>query len=375
MKNILLFTDTKQVGGAELQMLLLAKFLDKKNFNVHLICSESESLKKWAKKIENEGVKVHKIKVKSKHDKKFYFRTKKVIKDYKIDLLHAHVWNPASCRWGLLAAKSSKIKFIITEHDPFKLSKIKDLFKKWVLKNCSKIIAVSKENQKLLKKLYPNFSKKTIVIHNGLDIEWWNSQTLKFTEKDIIKIKTKTFHAHEDTLILTCISELHPRKGVDKLIKSLKNIVKIYSNVKLVIIGEGKESKNLKNLTKNLNLENHVTFLGRQSNIPQLLKSSNIFVLGSNREAFGFVNLEAMSCHLPIIAPEVGGIPEIIENQKNGLLYEKNDLRKLEKNIINLIQNSELRIKMGNEGYKILKEKFSAQKMSQEYEKIYEDVT
>ena len=104
----------------------------------------------------------------------------------------------------------------------------------------------------------------------------------------------------ENTLIIATIAELHERKGLKYLISAIPEVTEKYPNVKLVIIGEGSERKNLENLIKKLKIENHVILLGRKKEIPKLLKSSNIFVLPSRREAFGLVNLEAMFIPLPV---------------------------------------------------------------------------
>jgi len=312
VKKILLYTDTPLAGGAEIQMFLLAKFLDKKSFTPIIALSNNEPLDRLVENFDKEGIKVIRINAKNKHNPIHYFSLKRIIEEEKIDILHLNLWNPASCRYGFLAAKSTNIPTIITEHDPFELTGFKNAFKKYGLKNISKIVTVSFENQKLLKKLFPSHKEKIEVIQNGIDTDWWTSQTLRFTENDREKIKTEVFETNENTLIIISVAELHERKGLKYLIKAISETKEKYPNIKLVIVGEGPDRKNLEELIKELKLENHVILLGRRKEIPKLLKSSNIFVLPSRREAFGLVNLEAMITPLPIIASKVGGIPEIV---------------------------------------------------------------
>ncbi len=371
MKNILLYTDTPQVGGAEVQMFLLAKFLNKELFTPILACSNYPGLDKWCGNFEKEGIKVIRINVKHKHDPRHYVTLKKIIKDEKINLLHAHIWNPASGRYAYPAANSENIPMITTEHDPFKLSPLKDFFKKRSLENVAKIVAVSKNNQKTLQKLYPKFAKKIIAIHNGIDITWWQSQFLRFNLEDYNEIKQKTFLANKDTLIIITIAELHERKGLKYLIRALPLVVKKFPNIKLVIVGEGPERKNLEALISNLDMENHVLLLGRKKEIPLLLKASNIFVLPSIREAFGIVILEAMVTSLPVIATKTGGIPEIIEHNKTGVLVEPENERALAEALKILVANPDKRILLSEEGKKSVVQNFSAQKMAEQYEKVY----
>ena len=352
-------------------MFLLAKFLNKENFNPILACSSYPQLNKWCENFEKEGIKVIRIDVKHKHDPRHFFHLKKILKDEKIDILHIHVWNPASGRYALLAANSCKIPIVTTEHDPFKLSFLKNLFKKSTLKKVQTIITVSENNQKILKKLYPEHKGKIKVIHNGIDISWWQSQTLRFTEEDCKTIKKNIFLADQNTLIIISIAELHERKGLKYLVEAMPKIIKKYPEVKLVIIGEGKDRKNLANLIGKLGIENHILLAGKQKEIPKLLKSSDIFVLPSLREAFGLVILEAMITGLPVIASKVGGIPEIIKDGGNGLLVEPKNSKKLTSILTDLIAQQKKRQKLASAGQKTVLEKFTAKKMAEEYEKIY----
>lgn len=374
MKKILLYTDTPQTGGAELQIFLLAKFLNKQNYTPILAVSDYSGLDKWCENFEKEGIKVIRLNVKSKHDPKHLPQLKSIIKQEKIDLLHAHIWNPASCRYAFFAGSQTNTPIVTTEHDPFKISWLKDLFKKNTLKKIDKIITVSENNAKIIQQLYPKHAEKIQVIHNGIDTTWWQSQLLRFSNKDLKKIKIEKFFAKEDTLIIITVAELHERKGLEYLIRSIPLIVEDFSNTKLVIVGEGPNRKNLETIVEKLKIKHLVTFMGRQKNVPKLLKSSNIFALPSKREAFGLVNLEAMLTPLPIVASKVGGIPEIIKDGETGILVESENSHALAAAIKTLIADSGKRNEMANAGQKRALEHFDAKKMAEEYEQVYSKI-
>lgn len=371
MKNILLYTDTPQVGGAELQIFLLAKFLDKTKFTPILAVSNYPSLNRWCENFEKEGIQVIRLDVKHKHDPSHYFQLRKIIKKQKIDILHLHIWNPASCRYAFAAGKRAKVPIITTEHDPFKLGSLKTIIKKWSLKLTSATVAVSDNNAKVINNLYPEFKAKVKVIKNGIDKVWWQSQLLRFTELDRRSIKENLFQAKEDTLIIISIAELHERKGLKYLVEAMKEVATQFPNVKLVIVGEGNERPHLEEQIKDLYLEENIILVGRQKEIPQLLSSSDIFALPSQREAFGFVNLEAMITTLPIVATKVGGIPEVIEDNNTGILVEPSDSEALAKALIKLIKSPELRTKMAQAGFERVINFFDAKIMAEQYEKLY----
>lgn len=375
MKKILIYTDTPITGGAELQIFLLAKFLDKQQFQPQLICANYPSLDNWVEKFQKEQIPVHRLQVKNKRDLNHYHQLKQIIKQEKPDILHIHVWNPASCRHAFLAGNNTNTPIVTTEHDPFKLSFLKNLFKKYTLKSVKKIITVSTENQQTLKQLYPKHQEKIAVIHNGIDFTWWNSQLLSFNKLDRKTIKEELFHAKEDTLIITTIAALHERKGINYAIDALKPLTEQYPNIKLVIIGNGPEKENLQKQINKLKLTSNAILLGKQSNIPYLLKSSDIFLLPSKREAFGLVNLEAMFCGLPVVASKVGGIPEIIAHKKTGILVPAQNPQAITEALNQLISNPQLRKLIGENGQRHAISTFNAHKMAKAYQEIYQEIT
>ena len=378
MKNVLFFTDTPLLGGAELQMYLLAKFLDREKFNPIICCGPYETLDNWVANLENEEIRVIRLPIKHKNDTAQLKFLKRIIKEEKIDLIHVHVWNPASGRFAFLAGKRSKTPIITTEHDPFKLNPIKDLFKKTTLKHVKQIIAISKDNKSLLSKFYPNHKQKISTIHNGIDTTWWKSQILSFGAKDRKALRQDLFKADDKTLVGLTVAELHPRKGIHILFRAIEKLLKTLPtnrrNIRFAIAGDGPQRPVLEKLIQKRNLQNHVLLLGRQKKIPYLMQSADFFVLPSVREAFGLVNLEAMVSDLPVIATRTGGIPEIITNEKTGLLVPPTNDQKLAQAIKQLLKSLPLRTKLAKNAKDLVEKSFDARVMAKKYERAYTSV-
>lgn len=371
MKKILFYTDTPQTGGAENQLFLLAKFLNKEKFTPIITLSKHKSLDKLANKFTKEDIKVHRINVVHKHDPRHFSELKRIIKLESPDLIHIQLWNPASARYAFWAINEEKTPIITTEHDPFKLSYIKTLIKKNSFQKISKIITVSEENRKLMQKIYPRINKKITVIHNGIDTTLWRSQLLRFGEEERNDIKEKIFKAPKNALIVLCVAELHERKGQKYLINAIPNIIKKYPNVFFVFAGEGKNRENLEKLIKKLQIESHTVLLGKMQSIYKIYKSSDIFVLPSLREAFGLVNVEAMLTPLPIIGTIAGGIPEIIIDKETGILVPSKNSKSIENALLKLIKYPEIRNKMAEKGFIRAIEHFDAKKMASLHEELY----
>lgn len=211
------------------------------------------------------------------------------------------------------------------------------------------------------------------VIHNGIDLEMFEKDLFHFTSQEKQKIRNQLFKAKNGETIILTIAALHPRKGLKYLIKAYKEIYEQKNDTRLIIIGEGPEKNELKKLAKKLKIADHIEFLGHQENISRILKTCDIFVLPSIKEAFGLVLLEAMAAQLPIVATNVGGIPEIIEDRKTGFLVPPQDSRALAQALLMLINNKALREKIAFLGLHRAK-LFDIHGMVEKTKKVYDQV-
>jgi len=149
---------------------------------------------------------------------------------------------------------------------------------------------------------------------------------------------------------------------------------KKYRDIKLLVLGEGKDKNKLEVQIRDFNLEKNIFLLGRKENVSDHLNASDVFVMPSLWEGLPLALLEAMICGLPVVATNVGGVPEVITDGKNGFLVEPKNSLILAKKIEYLLNlEPERRKKMGLEGKKIVEEKFSLEKMVKNYENLYEE--
>lgn len=362
--KIIFYTDTPLYGGAENQMYLLAKYLDPKYFEPIFVFRKLETLDLLAKKLQELNIKTFLIPSKSKHSLKNFTFLNKVIHQEKPALLHAHIWNPMASKYAFPAKALTSIPLVITEHDPFHLPFPKNLYKKFTLNFADAIITVSEANQQLINQLYPKQRHKTVTIHNGIE-----ELPKPILETRRHTIRKEIFQVGPETQVIFSAGTLHERKGYKYLISAYRKILQKFPNSKLIIAGEGPERAALEKLIKNLDLGKRVMLLGQSNNIPELLASANLFVLPSLKEAFGLAILEAMQAGLPVVASQVGGIPEILDKNL-GIMVEPANKNELIKAISKLLSHPELMKKMGQHGKK-RSEEFSAQKTANETSKLY----
>ena len=208
-------------------------------------------------------------------------------------------------------------------------------------RNISKLVASMCDGYifqtKRMANLYPlKVREKSIVIPNSVSL------TLK-NKKRIIK-------KH-----IVGMGRLTSQKGFDILILSFADFVKVHSDYKLFIIGDGEEKNNLIKLVHKLNLDNKVVFLGNQKEPENYLLESEMFILSSRYEGMPNALMEAMACGLPCISTNCeAGPSELIENYKNGILVEVDNIKELSSKMIELASNKDLQEKLGENAKKIL---------------------
>jgi glycosyltransferase involved in cell wall biosynthesis len=263
--------------------------------------------------------------------------------------------------------------------------------------NIPYINTIHGEEVYLSKRYHTTFVLKFLV-NNSFKTLTNSSETLKVSlENGLKKDKLEIIPFGVDTNIfkpnpvlkeknlfqILSIGYLIERKGFEYLIKSIKEVHKIHDNVKLKIVGTGPLENQIKKLIKELRLERSVEVISNVSDerLVELYNSADIFVLPSiidsqgNTEGLGVVLLEAMACKLPVIASNIGGIPDIVHDGVNGILVPQKDVLELSKSINELIGNEDIRKSLALNGYEMVKEHFSWKQIAIDYIKIYTEIT
>lgn len=199
---------------------------------------------------------------------------------------------------------------------------------------------------------------KIITIYNGLDFDKLNfltkKEALSFLKEKIYS--NSNFIIYNSILVVT-IANFYKNKGLDYLISAAAKLKGL--DLKFIIIGNGFEKKNLEELTKKNDLKNKFFFIGYISDAYKYLKAFDIFVLPSIKEGQPWTILEAMAAGIPIIATNIAGIPEMIENKKSGLLVEPADSDALAEAIEKILTHSSSACIMAQNALMVVKEKFN----------------
>lgn len=359
--KILFVSHSSEFYGAENSLFDILFNLDRNLFEPYLIVPRKGILSIKAQEI---GIKIffvkHKQWVTGKRSawKQFFYipfhvistiNVRKIAKHHRIDLVYT---NTSTIIHAALAARSLALPHIWHIRESLGTTYVLILGSKILLKVInylsSKIILNSKNTYNFFK---PCNRDKTEIIYNGLDI---SKKCLKNNISSNDHTLKDQFSLHENDLLVGMVGSINERKNQRDLILAMPIILQLFPNTKLLIIGDNKSDNlycsEIKNLCNRMHLNEHVVFTGFMEDLRPIYSILNLLVLLSSDEPFGRVLIEAMSFNVPVIATNVGGVNEIINNGINGILIEKRDPFIVANAIIDLLNDKEKSHKLVNAG-------------------------
>ena len=343
MKNILLLVPRMNIGGSESYTATVASELLKIGYNVFLVSGGG----RLAKELEKKGVKTFFLPLRLSSTLAAFFLTR-IVKKYKIDLIHAN-----SAAAGFVAAKVKAklgIPVVYTAHGIFS----KQEYDKG-LGQLDQIICVSDYVRRKAINDGADFNR-LVTSYSGIDVD-------KFQPEACRQELRNRFNLPQEAFVIGIVSRI--KNSTDKGHRALLNVLQKHEFAKkwhILVIGKGKGLAGLKEETAKAGLKDRVHFLGHMTHVNEVLNCADILALPSRFETFGLVLAEAMALKKPAVAYNVGGIPELIEDGRNGFLVEKNNEEELYQKLKLLADDSNLRTEMGIEGRKCVETKFSCKK-------------
>lgn len=273
-----------------------------------------------------------------------------VIEAEKLDILHVHYAMPhaASAYLAQKMVGEDKIKFVTTLHgtDITLVGSHSSFYKltKFSIENSNGITCVSNYLKKSTEEIF-KIKKDMRVIYNFVDTGRYKRESLDRENVDFLK------YIKKGDKVISHISNFRPVKRIQNIIKAFCKISREVQS-KLLLVGEGPEAARCKIIVEKLKLEDKVFFLGRYDNIIPVLSASDLYMLPSKSESFGLSALEALSCSVPVIGTNTGGLPEVVIDGQCGYLCDPDDIKSLANRALKILSSEELAKKMGQEARK-----------------------
>jgi glycosyltransferase involved in cell wall biosynthesis len=204
------------------------------------------------------------------------------------------------------------------------------------------------------------------LIHNGVDLERYDHQDPCCTLRE-------EYGLPGDAPIVGVVARLEPEKGHPTLLDAWPAVLRAVPKARLLVVGEGSRREALEEQAEALGIAHAVVFTGRRDDVPAVTAALDVAVLPSYREAQGLTILEAMALSRPVVASNVGGIPEMVEDGVTGLLVPPHDPEALAAAIVRLLTDHPLADMLARAGHDLVHERFCIQLMVDAVEAIYDE--
>jgi len=347
----------KEWGGTEIAAYFMAVHLAQRGHSVHVITSLDEGLPHESCE---KGFYIHRIpniKIRICGAFLYWYAILKTIR--KIDPDYVHVQSLFSGMPALISKRLFKIPYAVWAQgsDVYNPKGLIKLTSRMVIKNADSAIALTQDMKKEMQRIC---DRDIAIVPNGINMA------------DLLDDSVRKDEADFGRRILF-VGRLSPVKGVQYLIKAMKQIHDKIPDARLIIVGDGREREMLEALSIQLGIQKYVQFGGEvpHEKVLSFMQQADVFVLPSLSEGFPMVIIEALACGLPIVASRVGGIPEIIMSETNGYLVEARDTETIANSIILLLQDEKLRKKISDNNKQLVK-KYTWENTIIELERLYQ---
>ena len=369
--KILHILHSLQVGGLENGVVNLINLLDHDRFEHSICCINTTG--PMAERITRKDVQIYQLNKKGR-DYLLPFKLMKLIGTIKPDIVHTRNWSAID---GIIGARFAGIRRIVHgEHgreaqDPTGANMRRLKIRKLLHPLVSRFVTVSSDLKRWLIYDVGVPEGKVVQIINGVDTERF------CPPQDTAAGKMKA-GLPPDSFVIGSVGRLDSVKDYATLIRAFASVVTgqtgltgLTGKTVLMIIGSGSEEQRLKTLADELKISDRILFLGERTDIPELMRAFDVFVLSSIAEGISNTVLEAMASELPVIATSVGGNVELVGDGITGFLFSPGDYRGLAEKIILYFKNSDLLQEHGLNGRAKAESELSLSAMVKGYEALY----
>ncbi|MGB9877886.1 MAG: glycosyltransferase [bacterium] len=358
--KILHITQFLLFGGMERLIVNLAREIDREKFALFVCLLEPMRDTFFERELRRMGIPLFSLNCKNMPNPVVFFRLLKLFRQVKPHIIHTHL---KALRYSFLPSLIARVPIHI--HTVHALAKVdtkkpKDRFINRLIFRLGnvKIVSVSKEVAKTVKAVY---GMDSVVIYNGVEEEFLANKEYEKKRSDVVKIFN--------------VASFKKEKNISLLIDAFEKALAKEEKLRLILVGNGPLKDLIQNLIEEKRLKEKVILAGRRSDIPSCLSDCDIFALSSDSEGFGMAIIEAMAMGKPVIATNVGGIPEIVENGYTGLLVPPRNPQLLAEAILKLAKDEKLREEMGKRGRKKVENEFNMKLTAYKYSLLYEKVS
>jgi L-malate glycosyltransferase len=352
--------------GGQNQVLLTVNGLRSIGQRAALVAHPDGELRRRAA----EGLDLIPIAPRTEMDLSAAWKFSRVIKRLNPDVIHAHDPHGVAMASLALSLGSGAAKggtppaLVAARRVDFHLKS--NSFSRWKYRQVDCFIAASEAIRQMLV-ADGVADERTTTVHEGIDVD-------HVVAAPAVNVHEAFFLPHGAPVVGN-VAALVPHKGQRYLIEAAHLVVQQVPDARFIILGEGELREHLEKQIHEHHLEKHVLMPGFRTDVLGCIKGFDLFVMSSVTEGLGTSLLDAMACARPIVATGAGGIPEIVENELNGLLVPIRDHHALADALVRALKDAALRQRMGEAGFARVRERFTVERMVVETAAVYARVT
>jgi glycosyltransferase involved in cell wall biosynthesis len=365
--RVLQVTNSLNFGGLERLVVDLCRHMDHERFEPAIACLAREG--SLADEARAAGIRVHLLRGPATRLGAYtaFRRLQALARAERIDVLHTH--NSGPLLDGFLASVTQRAPLPIVHTDHNRVT-WPDLWHRMLLERVAAryvggVVAVSPDARDNLHRHERIPQKRIRVIDNGIDLGRFAAPATD-TAQWLASVDAAQFRHR-----IAVVAMHRPRKGLDHMLRAMPAILQAHPATGLLLAGGGPLDAELRQLAAELGIEANVRFLGRRSDIPDLLRASDLSVLPSEAEGLPLSILEAMAARCCIVATSVGAIPDVLESGRCGVLVPPGDSARLASAVIELLQAPDLRAQLVGRAWERAERDYSIAATVRAYELLY----
>jgi len=339
-------------GGLERLLVDFARMHNRRRYEMEFMVFRE--IGAFANQIHDAGCPVHQLTERGRM--RGVIELAQFLRKHEFDVVHTHNTHPHI--YGTLAARLAGVPVVINTRHGQRVER--NWKSRWPYRFAAmladRMIAVSDDAARMSVREAGVPEKKVARIWNGIDVEQF------------------AWRGPVSEPVGIAVARLSPEKDIPTLLHAVHAAVERVPEFRLIIVGDGPERRRIESLRAELELETNVQILGERGDVPQWLARAGFFISSSFSEGISLTLLEAMAVGLPVIATDVGGNPEIVENGVCGEVVPSGDADAMADAIIGFCQKRETWVDMGQRGRQRVKEHFEIGRMIDEYESLYDEL-
>jgi glycosyltransferase involved in cell wall biosynthesis len=358
--GVLLVVDSLEVGGAERHVVDLASALHRKGYRVEVACSIADGL---SKPLEEAGVPVRpqtRRLVKRRVSLAYARGIRKLLKEGRFDLVHAHIY--ASAVAAAIATRGTGLPLVVTEHTEASWqNRWSRMSSRWTYRQARQIIAVSTSIERRLIERDGVPPERVTLISNAVIP----------ASGDPVDLADTLPEGWSERPLVGVVARLQPEKGVATFLKAAARVSKVSQEARFLVVGDGPLREELLELVGRLGLRERVCFLGYRADARALTGLLDVLVVPSLTEGSPLIVLEAMAAGVPVVASAVGGIPDQVRHDEEGVLVPPDDPDALAGALGSLLEDPARARRLGEAGRRRTENEFSHDALVRRIEAVY----